>query len=567
MREYDDADASNFQLLVQAYNDLNKTIVTKNKIEWDAMGPQDFLGYDAVVIVDYNPSNTDPDYEPFSNAESWGQAIQYGNIILLGTHELQPNPDASMIALTRSAALFTVDENSKKPSSTGAYISIGRAALGGTWLNHAFQVPPKESKFIPVPVPADERELMNSIIATHPTLVDFTMEAFSETGGGAKPFTMFWEWPEKLMPIAIHGTGQGVLPFILTMGGGVLKIGETHEPSSTPSANTERPTKKSLPNIAITDRPSLVPSAKPSKTSSERQTGDPSTIPSIIYTQSPSELPTSSVTSYPTLVPTALPSIIASSFPSASPSHVPTTSLPTMVPSPQPSLSPSLGPSKQNSQLPTLFPSASPSSNPTSSHPTMVPSPQPSVSPSLGPSKQNSQLPTLFPSASPSSNPTSRPYQTLSSFPSLGPSKQNSQLPTLFPSALPTFHSSFMPSQNPSNLPSSEPTKQISESPSRKPNLSPTTVSSFAPTSLSDRRTQHPSANLSNQPSRSSPTSPSMTPTAHPGLRFSSSPSIVYPEVPSSSSFKSPSSKSLKKSKKDSKSLSGKKGKKGKKRA
>ena len=139
------------------------------------------------------------------------------------------------------------------------------------------------------------------------------------------------------------------------------------------------------------------------------------------------------------------PSPRPSVAPSANPSRKPTV-FPSSRPSVAPSASPSGKPSAFPSSSPSMAPSASPSGKPSafpSSKPNMAPSASPSGRPSAFPSSQPSGAPT----ANPSSLPTAVPSRTLTDTPttlptiSNQPSRLHSNQPSQTPSAQPTVFS------------------------------------------------------------------------------------------------------------------------------
>ena len=175
----------------------------------------------------------------------------------------------------------------------------------------------------------------------------------------------------------------------------------------------------------------------------------PSPRPSVAPSANPSRKPTVFPSSRPSVAPSASPSGKPSAFPSSSPSMAPSAS-PSGKPSAFPSSKPSMAPSASPSGKPSAFPSSSPSMAPSAS-PSGKPSAFPSSKPNMAPSASPSGRPSAFPSSQPSGAPTANPSSLLTAVPSRTLTDTPTTLPTI--SNQPSRLHSNQPSQTPSAQP------------------------------------------------------------------------------------------------------------------
>ena len=144
---------------------------------------------------------------------------------------------------------------------------------------------------------------------------------------------------------------------------------------------------------------------------------------------------------------------LSSSSPSPRPSVAPSANpsrKPTVFPSSRPSVAPSASPSGKPSAFPSSSPSMAPSASP-SGKPSAFPSSKPNMAPSASPSGRPSAFPSSQPSGAPTANPSSLltavPSRTLTDTPttlptiSNQPSRLHSNQPSQTPSAQPTVFS------------------------------------------------------------------------------------------------------------------------------
>eukprot|EP00586_Coscinodiscus_wailesii_P007981 CAMPEP_0172521694 /NCGR_PEP_ID=MMETSP1066-20121228/292723_1 /TAXON_ID=671091 /ORGANISM="Coscinodiscus wailesii, Strain CCMP2513" /LENGTH=1168 /DNA_ID=CAMNT_0013304643 /DNA_START=136 /DNA_END=3642 /DNA_ORIENTATION=+ len=190
----------------------------------------------------------------------------------------------------------------------------------------------------------------------------------------------------------------------------------------------------------------------------------PSDVPSLsphslCPVSSPTSSPTSLLTEKQSPNPSSLPSIEHSTYPSPKPTLT-SSLLPTIVHSTSPSASSSFLPSKVHSEQPSLTPTNVHSTSPTSSF-SIVPSAEhstgpsfnPTATPSFTPSKQHSIGPTSSVSSIPSVKETSNPTSMLSATPtkqhSSGPTSSLSRVPSVKETSNPTLTTGCNPGEQP----------------------------------------------------------------------------------------------------------------------
>ncbi len=574
--------ATHIQHLLDAYMSLGQQIDVKNETEWNTMTTEDFAMYDAVIVVDngFVPSQQHEHvengyvYDPFSNAASWGPAVQDGNVILLGTQELQPNVDEESKVLTQYAARFSLDSgeddgdekqpvltfrgnytNTRTRTHTGAYISFGKtleqsgSIANVTWLHDAFHA---NFKTIQFSKHDSLRHTRNRMTATHESLHGIEEDQFNGRGGngqfaGARPYSTFVEWPrDTFKPFAVNkymteakyvapneATGN---PFILLQGRGVVMLGT--EPSSSPSLILSS-TPTMSPSTYSSHRPSITPTTSPSVLPSH--SSQPTYYPSSQHSNQPSTYLSSTPSTYSTIVITSSPT----HAPSVSPSFHSISSHPSSTFSSKPTMIPSSPPSSHPSISPTWVPISGPSLVPTMTHsirPTLAkiiyPSQNPSFSPSYDPSTKPTSIPT---STHPSHVPSITPVLSPSTFPSYSPSSSSTYQPSIYRSSTPSTHPSIIPSVAPTYAPSIYTSLRPSMMPSEKVKRHPTSTPSSKSRTMtpSTSLSSHPTISVTWEPSAGS-SDPTMTPSMKPTMAKSNDPSQQPTFVPNTGSSEQP---------------------------
>jgi len=303
----------NINAVVQSFEGLGKEVIQKSKNDWNLMTEEDFRSYDAIIVInsDFVPN---PFHDPFSNAQSWGPAMQDGNVIIMGT----TNIESSLVQ--QVTAKFTVSAIDGKPSG---YISLGLSeninppSNYGDFLNDAFGVSGNEGFEIGRNILQTTLMTADHIVANDPVLDELTDEVFHNWKSS---MTIFKKWPIDILnvySIAMHTTDSVMMPlyqasdgtegtpYILVKGPQVCLVNEGC-PSASPS---DGPSKKpiSRPTSSPSFKPSSRPTSSPSFKPSSRPTSSPSFKPSSRPTSSPSFKPSSRPTSSPSFKPSSSP--------------------------------------------------------------------------------------------------------------------------------------------------------------------------------------------------------------------------------------------------------------------
>mmetsp|Transcript_3299 Transcript_3299/g.4398 ORF Transcript_3299/g.4398 Transcript_3299/m.4398 type:complete len:361 (-) Transcript_3299:227-1309(-) len=198
----------NINAVVQSFEGLGKEVIQKSKNDWNLMTEEDFRSYDAIIVInsDFVPN---PFHDPFSNAQSWGPAMQDGNVIIMGTADIEN------LLVQQVTAKFTVSAIDGKPSG---YISLGLSeninppSNYGDFLNDAFGVSGNEGFEIGRNILQTTLMTADHIVANDPVLDELTDELFQNWKSS---MTIFKKWPTDILnvySIAMHTTDSVMMP-------------------------------------------------------------------------------------------------------------------------------------------------------------------------------------------------------------------------------------------------------------------------------------------------------------------------------------------------------------------